>query len=139
MPAFEVTKTVPQFSYLTERKPDGGFVARPLDPSIETFEGATEEEVQQKVFAAIATALSQKVLAKDPLSGQPVTIKLDSAKPVTFKKLGTTFNLVLGDSFKNNSSNSDAPVPIQFERSRLRGPVILLIVALAVILYAIVR
>lgn len=45
------TKTiVSKISPVTKPKPGGGFIARPSDPNMETIEGATEEEIQQRVL-----------------------------------------------------------------------------------------
>ena len=46
----ELKKTT-SFSYHIEQKPEGGFIARPDDPQMETLEGATEQEVEQKIGA----------------------------------------------------------------------------------------
>lgn len=45
------TKTIiSKNSYVTKPKPGGGFIAHPSDPGMETIEGATEEETQQRVL-----------------------------------------------------------------------------------------
>ncbi len=38
-----------QLKYRIEPSPDGGFIARPDDPSVQSIEGRTREEVQQKI------------------------------------------------------------------------------------------
>ena len=44
------TKTTSaKLTYRIEQRAGGGFIGRPDDPSAEVFEGATREEVQQKI------------------------------------------------------------------------------------------
>lgn len=53
----EISKTTTKFSYKIEPKADGGFIARPSDPSMEAIEGATKEEVEQKIQDMIKQAV----------------------------------------------------------------------------------
>jgi hypothetical protein len=46
-----------KFAYRIEERPEGGFIARPIDPSMETLEGATRKEVQQKVETRLSELL----------------------------------------------------------------------------------
>lgn len=48
-----------KFAYKIEAKPEGGFIARATDPEIPPIEGATREEVQQKIRATVAEGLAQ--------------------------------------------------------------------------------
>jgi len=55
--AVETHKTTTHFSYCIEPKPEGGFIARSDDPGMEPLEGATKEELMQKIQAkAMASA-----------------------------------------------------------------------------------
>lgn len=62
--AVEILKNTTHFSYRIEEKPGGGFIGRSSDPGMEPLEGATREEVLQKIQAK-ATAL-----AGDNLTGK---------------------------------------------------------------------
>lgn len=46
-----------KFAYRIEERPEGGFIARPIDPSMDTLEGATREEVQQKIETRLSELL----------------------------------------------------------------------------------
>ena len=46
-----------KFAYRIEVRPEGGFIARPIDRSMETLEGATREEIQQKIEARLGEVL----------------------------------------------------------------------------------
>lgn len=54
----ELKKLLTQFVYRIEPKPEGGFIARPSDPSAPALEAPTREELQRKIQANIASALS---------------------------------------------------------------------------------
>jgi hypothetical protein len=56
----ELKKTT-SFSYHIEQKPGGGFIARPDDPQMETLEGATEQEVEQKIGAKMIGAIGAQM------------------------------------------------------------------------------
>jgi hypothetical protein len=47
----DIQKTNISFSYHIEEKPGGGFIAHTSDPTMETIEGATKQEIEQKVHA----------------------------------------------------------------------------------------
>src|SRR5262249_32550225 len=55
------TRKTTGFSYHIEQKPGGGFIARPDDPEMETLEGATEQEVEQKIGAKVTAAISEQM------------------------------------------------------------------------------
>ena len=54
----ELRKLLTQFVYRIEPKPEGGFIARPSDPSAPALEAPTREELQGKIQANIASAIS---------------------------------------------------------------------------------
>jgi hypothetical protein len=55
------TKKITSFTYHIEQKPGGGFIARSDDPQMETLEGATEQEVEQKIGAKVTGVISQQM------------------------------------------------------------------------------
>jgi hypothetical protein len=59
----EITKIASMIAYRIEAKTDGGFIAHPLDPAMGTIEGATRQEVQEKIQAKIGELLAQKLTA----------------------------------------------------------------------------
>ena len=48
-----------KYAYKIEPNPAGGFIARPTDPTVPPIEGATREEVQQKIRETVFAGLSQ--------------------------------------------------------------------------------
>jgi hypothetical protein len=50
-----------KFSYRIEPKPEGGFVATPSEPGMPTLEGATREEVQQKIETTITDMVTSQM------------------------------------------------------------------------------
>jgi hypothetical protein len=72
--------TTSKVGYRIEAKPGGGFVGLPNDPTLETFEGATREEVQQKVVARLTELLQASI----PTAVKTTTSKMSyriEAKP----------------------------------------------------------
>jgi hypothetical protein len=63
----DVKTTTTTFRYRIEPKPGGGFMARAEEGSAENLEGATREEVQQKIDDKL-TALVGAMLHNDKLS-----------------------------------------------------------------------
>lgn len=53
--------TVANLNYKIEPKPEGGFIARSNDPSVQPVEGATHEEVQQKIDAMFRDFVEQRI------------------------------------------------------------------------------
>ncbi|HKU27035.1 MAG TPA: hypothetical protein VJQ54_16285 [Candidatus Sulfotelmatobacter sp.] len=55
----DLKRLVTHFTYRIEPKPEGGFIARPTDPSVQPLEAPTREELQklirEKIFAGLAT------------------------------------------------------------------------------------
>lgn len=135
-----LTKTTKTISYVTKPKPGGGFIAHPNDPSMETIEGATEEEIQQKVLATLATALDQKGFVGSLLKDLPVNVNADSRRTfILNSRIVTDRHLNPPASREVGNSTSDAPGSIRFERNKVFLPAILVIVAVAAILYIALR
>ena len=57
----EIKKTISHFAYKIEEKPGGGFIAQPLDPANAPIEGATREEVMQKIQAKSVAELEREL------------------------------------------------------------------------------
>jgi len=135
------TKTIiSKISYVTKPRPGGGFIAHPSDPGMETIEGATEEEVQQKIFAALTTVMGQTGLMSSLLKDLPVDVKPDSSRTMIFKaKFGKDLLLNAGADLRVSNSSSEAPAPIRFEKNRIFLPAILELIALGALLYVILR
>jgi hypothetical protein len=64
-----------RFSYRVEPNPNGGLIARPSDPSMPTIEGATTEEVQQKIQAKLTEMIDQQLPTNFKIGGMNVTVK----------------------------------------------------------------
>jgi|SRR5215469_2193356 len=147
------TKTITtKFRYRIEPKPEGGFIARAEEGSAETLEGATREEVQQKIDDKL-TVLVGEMLHNDKLT-QMVGEMLHDHKNVD----GTEFKLGRAQIWMNVTSKSStnllsqpaspsagslATTPSaepQFESSNNLWVVIALLVALgAVLMYLMKR
>lgn len=61
------TRATAKFRYRIEPKPGGGFVARPEEGPAETLEGATQEELRQKIDDKF-TAVIGEMLRNDDLT-----------------------------------------------------------------------
>lgn len=53
----EIKHLVSKYVYRVEAKPEGGFIARPSDPTVPALEAATREELQQKIQSTIFAGL----------------------------------------------------------------------------------
>jgi hypothetical protein len=64
-----------KFLYSIEPKPEGGFIARSKDPNIPQIEGATREEIDQKIQASIGADLAAQFPGlKLPLASKEVKL-----------------------------------------------------------------
>ena len=79
----ELKTVLSQFIYRIEAKPGGGFIATCKDPAAPAIEGATREEVQQKIQENIAANLGTQFPAlKSALEARGVTLHYHvEAKP----------------------------------------------------------
>lgn len=57
----EIKKTISHFAYRIEEKPGGGFIAQPLDPANAPIEGATREELMQKIQATSIAEIEREL------------------------------------------------------------------------------
>lgn len=73
-------KTTTTFRYRIEPKPGGGFIARAEEGPAETLEGATQEEVQQKLDDKL-TGLVGEMLHNDKLTEMVGEMLHDHKKP----------------------------------------------------------
>lgn len=107
----EIKNTTTKFVYQIEPRPEGGFVARPSDTSdnaaMESIEGATREEVQEKIQAKLAELIEQQVPTLIKFGGLNVTVnkKINVTTRTSSGKV-VSRQLNLGDNVMN------APVPI---------------------------
>ncbi len=69
------SNSITKFIYRIEPNPAGGFIARPSDSSLEPIEGATREEIQQRIQAKIADVMQSQLPAELKLGGLNVKIK----------------------------------------------------------------
>ena len=60
-----------KYAYKIEPKPEGGFIARPSDPTVPPIEGATREEVQRKIRETVLAGLSQAFPDVEPVVTTP--------------------------------------------------------------------
>jgi|KBSMisStandDraft_5_1062788.scaffolds.fasta_scaffold92070_3 hypothetical protein len=83
MPRMEFKTILSKFIYRIEAKPGGGFIATCKDPTAPPIEGATREEVQQKIQENIAANLATQFPAlKSALEAKGVTLHYHvEAKP----------------------------------------------------------
>jgi predicted RNase H-like HicB family nuclease len=127
--------TTARFSYNIQAKPEGGFVASPADPAMETIEGSTREEVEQKIQAKITEMIGAQLPGAFKLGGVNVTIKQNS-KVTTWAHTGPILD---GSQMTNTSQNIElnggaAPiVPGGSAGSGLR--IVAFLIAVAVMLY----
>lgn len=70
----EIKKSTTHFSYKIEQKPEGGFIARSTDPGVEPIEGATQEEVIQKIQARAMTPFGEKLAGGFKFGGLNVNV-----------------------------------------------------------------
>lgn len=66
----DLKRLVTHFTYRIEPKPEGGFIARPSDPSVPPLEAATRDELQKKIQEKIFSGLAAEFPAlKIPTDG----------------------------------------------------------------------
>ena len=87
------------FAYCIEPKPEGGFIARPKDATMEPIEGATREEVQQKIQEKLGEMIAQQL---------PTTFKFGGINVKVNGKVNVTTRTSSGLS----SGPVSAPAPI---------------------------
>ena len=98
MEPVDIKTTVTKLTYRIEDKPGGGFIARSDDPAAETFDGATREEVQQKIddklMALVGDLLHHKIKIGDSVNvsfTEKVSTKFATSKPSQTLAANTTF------------------------------------------------
>src|SRR5881275_1909279 len=93
----EITNTTSKFEYRIEAKPDGsGFIAHPVGAPPANFplgiiEGATREEVQEKIRAKIMEAVQEKIPTLFKFAGMNVAVN-------------STINVITKAAFKGAST-----------------------------------
>jgi hypothetical protein len=112
-----------KFAYRIEERPEGGFIARPIDPSMEALEGATRQEVQQKV----ETRLSE-------LLGMPLdTFKLSDISRIPGSKVKVTVTkssrMLTPTGLENTGISSPPPIaPAENDSGFLKAIIIAMVV-----------
>jgi len=127
----EIKNTTTKIMYWIEPKPGGGFIARPSggsadDSAIETIEGATREEVQEKIQAKLSELMEQQM---------PALFKLGGLNLIVNKKISLTTQTSSGQVVTRQANLGDdvvnAPVPIVPSSS---GGIMLRIIAILIAL-----
>ncbi len=68
----ELKRLINQFAYRIASKPDGGFIARAIDPSVAPIEAPTREELQKRIQQTVLAGLSGEFPElKLPADGTP--------------------------------------------------------------------
>ena len=100
----EITNTTSKFEYRIEAKPDGsGFIAHPVGAPPANFplgiiEGATREEVQEKIRAKIMEAVQEKIPTLFKFAGMNVAVN-------------STINVIAKAAFKGASTIRQEELP----------------------------
>jgi hypothetical protein len=105
-----------KFSYRIEPKPEGGFVATPGEPGMPAIEGATREEVQQKIEASITEMIGKELPSVFKLAN--LALRLNTK--VNFTTRTTSGTPAAGNVFSNSSGQLTLPpsaAPIVPDRS----------------------
>lgn len=87
------TTSITKFTYRIEPNPAGGFIARPTDSSLEPIEGATREEIQQKIQAKITDMVQSQL---------PVELKLGGLNV----KINRNVTITTGNTSASNTNSS---------------------------------
>lgn len=119
------TPTKKIMSYHIEAKPDGGFIGYPSDSALGIVEGATREEIQQKVEAVLAELLRKR--APHPEFGN-VRVSVD--RKVKFVS-GKEAEQLLDRLQMGNNAPLPTPPPIEPEGS---GKILRFVLAVVVLL-----
>jgi len=108
----EIKNATTKFMYWIEPKPGGGFIARPSGATsdgsaMETIEGATREEVQEKIQAKITELIEQEM---------PTLFKFGGFDLILNKKIELTTQTGSGQLITRQENLGDgvvnAPTPI---------------------------
>ena len=91
--------------YRIEPNPAGGFIARASDPSLQPIEGATREEVQQKIQAKITEMVQSQLPMVLKLGG--LTVKINSKVNITTRNTSTPG--VISQTLPQNSPAQNIP------------------------------
>jgi hypothetical protein len=116
-----------KFSFRIEAKPEGGFIGRSEDPAI-TLEGATREEVEEKIRAKVAeiTGVNLAALPAEKLGAGAVNVEIRKKFAFSLKKTGEK---QIADA---SSGQLDGATPAPIEPSGI-SPTTLIKVLVAVV------
>jgi predicted RNase H-like HicB family nuclease len=118
------------FSYRIEPKLEGGFVAKPDEPGLPNIEGATREEVQQKIQSAITEMIGNQV----PMTFKLGNLNIKVNRKVNFTTRTITNSSAAGDQSPSAGARSALPTntaPIVPERNL--GTVLWIVIALLIL------
>jgi hypothetical protein len=125
--SMEIKKTISHFAYKIEEKPGGGFIAQPLDPANAPIEGATREEVMQKIQAQSVAELERELpelLNAGGLEGKLANLLASKAGLQGAVKVNiTTTTKRLGDTASTTTTGSIAD-PNLLPSPVANGPII---------------
>jgi hypothetical protein len=127
------------FAYHIEEKPEGGFIARPKDSSHEALEGATRQEVEDKIRGTLQALLGAQFAGADKFSGVTVSRKMNLGNHTTFH----FSNYSTVQSSEQNPAqpglspdlNSMGPIEPEKDRSGLIFGILAALFAIAAIVY----
>ena len=104
-----------KFSYRIEPGPEGGFVGKPSEPGLPLIQGATREEVQQKIQAAVTEMVSSRFPAFLKLGG--INVKVNRNINITRRTLSASPDNDLGSALSSENTSAVSATPILPERS----------------------
>jgi hypothetical protein len=93
----ELKHLIKSFTYRIEPKPEGGFVARAIEPSVPPLEAATREELQKMIQARVAEAMAAEFpglkLPLDKNVAAKISLNLNKKTILTFDTGSHKFGL----------------------------------------------
>jgi len=142
LPAVEILKNTTHFAYRIEEKPGGGFIGRSSDPGMEPLEGATREEVLQKIQAK-ATSLAGENLPGQgfKFGGFNVTVNRKFSYTSIPVKTGAALSNSTSDQKTLQESGQEFPSPVErsSDSSGTMLRVLAAVIALVALLYFLLR
>jgi hypothetical protein len=128
--------TMTKLIYRIQPKPEGGFVGIPADPAMERIEGATKEEVQEKIQAKITETIGSQLPASLKLG--PLNITINHELNVTTRTEPHTPFAPTPQSDPMVTNLTSEPI-VPSGGSGTAWLVIATVIAIAALLYAVLR
>ena len=141
LPAVEILKNTTHFSYRIEEKPGGGFIGRSSDPGMEPLEGATREEVLQKIQAKATSLAGENVSGKGfKFGGFNVTVNRKfSYTSIPVNPGGASTGSVEQKALQEPGQQFSSPVERSSDTSGTVLRVLAALIALAALAYFLLR